>query len=155
MLKKGIFTLAVLFILTSLSYGQNSLNKVYVKDVRIADVSQAGNSVAVYLIVTNPGEEDAKLVGVTSAIAGKAALHTTKTDASGKKTMEVVDSITVPAGGRASLEPGGPHIMLEDIKIPLGEIDGIEIFLKFENARNAIITVPLKDLANEKNPFEN
>jgi copper(I)-binding protein len=45
--------------------------------------------------------------------------------------------------------------MLEDIKAPLGEMDGIEIFLKFENARNAIITVSLRDLANEKNPFGN
>lgn len=154
-MRKYIYAVAVLFIMTSLSYGQNSLNKVYVKDIRIADVSSTGDSVTVYLTITNPGEEDAKLVGVTSAVAGKAVLHTTKTDASGKKTMEVVDSITVPAGGRASLEPGGPHIMLEDIKAPLGEIDGIEIFLKFENARNAIVTVPLKDLANEKNPFEN
>lgn len=154
-MKKYIYTLAVLFIMASLSYSQNSQNKVYVKDIRIADVSSTGDSVAVYLIVTNPGEEDAKLVGVTSAVAGKAVLHTIKTDASGKKTMEVVDSITVPAGGRVSLEPGGPHIMLEDIKAPLGEIDGIEIFLKFQNARNAIVTVPLKDLANEKNPFEN
>lgn len=154
-MRKYIYAVAVLFILTSLSYGQNSQNKVYVKDLRIAEVSQAGDSVAVYLTITNPGEEDAKLVGVTSAVAGKAVLHTTKTDASGKKTMEIVDSITVPAGGRASLEPGGPHIMLEDIKAPLGEIDAIEIFLKFENARNAIVTVPLKDLANEKNPFEN
>ena len=154
-MRKYIYAVAVLFIMTSLSYGQNSLNKVYVKDIRIADVSSTGDSVTVYLTITNPGEEDAKLVGVTSAVAGKAVLHTTKTDASGKKTMEVVDSITVPAGGRASLEPGGPHIMLEDIKAPLGEIDGIEIFLKFQNARNAIVTVPLKDLANEKNPFEN
>ena len=90
-MRKYIYVVAVLFILTSLSYGRNSLNKVYVKDVRIADVSQAGDSVAVYLIVTNPGKEDAKLVGVTSAIAGKAVLNTTETGADGKKTMEVVD----------------------------------------------------------------
>ena len=152
-MKKYIYALAVLFIMTSLSYGQNSPNKVYVNDMRIVEVSSSPGSAAVYLTIANSGEGDARLVGVSSPIVGNAAIHVTKKAADGKETMEVVDSITVPAGGKVRLEPGGPHIMLEDIKVPLSDIDGIELFLKFENARNVIVTVPVKDLENDKNPF--
>lgn len=149
-MRKYIYALALLFILTPLSYGQN---KVYVSDMRIGEAASAQDSVAVYLKIGNPGESDAKLVKVSSAMAGKAVIYVPKTG--GKGEVVEADSLTVPAGGSVALKPDGPYILLEGLKAPVSEIDGIELFLRFENARNVIVTVPTRDLGKEKTPFDN
>ncbi|MCC6713136.1 MAG: copper chaperone PCu(A)C [Candidatus Dadabacteria bacterium] len=149
-MRKYIFALPLLFILTSLSYAQN---KVYVSDMRIGEAPSGSSSIPVYLDIGNPGESDAKLVHVSSVMADKVVLYVPKPG--GKGEVVKADSLTVPAGGSASLKPGGPYILLEGLKASIADIDGIELFLKFENARNAIVTVPTRDLGKEKSPFDN
>ena len=125
-MRKYIYALALLFILTSLSY---ALNKVYVSDMRIGEAPAAQDSVEVYFKIGNPSEGNAKLVKVTSVMADKAVIYVPK--------------------------PGGPYILLQGLKASVADIDGIELFLKFENARNVIVTVPTRDLSKEKSPFDN
>jgi len=149
-MRKYIYALAVLFILTSFSY---ALNKVYVSDMRIGEASDAEDSVAVYLNIGNPGEGNAKLVKVTTVMADKAVIYVPKPG--GKGEVVEADSLAVPAGGSVALKPGGPYILLEGLKASVTDIDGIELFLKFENARNIIVTVPTRDLSKEKSPFDN
>ena len=146
-----IYALAFLFILTSLSYGQN---KVYVSDMRIGEAPAAQDSVAVYLNIGNPGDSDAKLVKVSSVLADKAVIYVPK-PGGGKGEVVEADSLAVPAGGSVALKPGGPYILLEGLKASVADIDGIELFLKFENARNVIVTVPTRDLSKENTPFDN
>ncbi|HML94987.1 MAG TPA: copper chaperone PCu(A)C [Thermodesulfobacteriota bacterium] len=150
-MRKYIFALALLFILTPLSYAQN---KVYVSDMRIGEAPSGSSSIPVYLNIGNPGESDAKLVKVSSVMADKVALYAPKAGG-GKGEVVEADSLTVPAGGSLVLKPGGPYILLEGLKASIADIDGIELFLKFENARNAIVTVPTRDLGKEKTPFDN
>ena len=150
-MRKYIYTLAVLFILTSLSYAQN---KVYVSDMRIGEPDTAQDSVAVYLNIGNPGDSDAKLVKISSVLADKAVIYVPK-PGGGKGEVVEAGSLTVPAGGSAALKPGGPYILLQGLKASVADIDGIELFLKFENARNVIVTVPTRDLSKEKTPFDN
>jgi len=149
-LRKYYLSIAFFFILTSLSY---ALNKVYVSDMRIGEAPAAQDSVAVYLNIGNPGDSDAKLVKVSSVLAGKAVIYVPK-PGGGKGEVVEADSLTVPAGGSAALKPGGPYILLEGLKASVADIDGIELFLKFENARNVIVTVPTRDLSKEKTPFD-
>ncbi|MAU02211.1 MAG: hypothetical protein CL608_34165 [Anaerolineaceae bacterium] len=150
-MRKYIYALAVLFILTSLSY---ALNKVYVSDMRIGEPDTAADSVAVYLNIGNPSEGDAKLVKVTTVMADKAVIYVPK-PGGGKGEVVEADSLAVPAGGSVALKPGGPYILLKGLKASVADIDGIELFLKFENARNVIVTVPTRDLSKEKTPFDN
>lgn len=151
MLKTGILSLSFLFILTSLSY---ALNKVYVSDMRIGEPNTEQDSVAVYLSIGNPSEWDAKLVKVTTVMADKAIIYVPKPGGNKGEAVEA-DSLTVPAGGSVALKPDGPYILLEGLKASIADIDGIELFLKFENARNVIVTVPTRDLGKEKTPFDN
>jgi len=57
----------------------------------------------------------AKLVGVKSAIAKSAEIHSMSNDG-GVMRMRKLDTLALPAGERVALEPGGNHIMLLDIK---------------------------------------
>ncbi len=47
---------------------------------------------------------------------------------------ELEDGLELPAGEEVSLEPGGYHVMLLELKEPIAEGDTISVTLKFENA---------------------
>lgn len=149
-MRKYICALTVFFILTSLSYAQN---KVYVSDMRVGEAPSRSSSIPVYLNIGNPRESDAKLVRISSVMADRAVIYVPKPGGKGEAVK--ADSLTVPAGGSVSLKPGGPYILLEGLKASVADIDGIGLFLKFENARNVIVTVPTRDLSKEKSPFDN
>lgn len=57
----------------------------------------------------------AKLVGVKSAVAKSAEIHSMSNDG-GVMRMRKLDGLALPAGERVALEPGRNHIMLLDIK---------------------------------------
>jgi len=64
-----------------------------------------------YMVVENRADRDRELVGASSPAFGSVHLHrTTGTD--GAMSMEPVDSLTIKAGGRLELAPGGYHLML-------------------------------------------
>ena len=60
-------------------------------------------------------------------------------------TMRPVDAIALPAGKAVTLEPGGYHIMLEDLVAPLEVGKEITVTLTFDTAGTREITVPIRD----------
>lgn len=125
---------------------------------------------ALYLTITNGGEADDALVGVTvdPSVAAKAELHetvaasmedTSSSTAMGGGTsngtggsgemmeMRPVDRIPVPAGGSVALEPGGYHIMLLDLAEPLQVGATIEVTLTFDAASEMVVTADVRDTA--------
>lgn len=94
--------------------------------------TSSANGVA-YLVVDNKGKQDDKLIAATTSIADMSMLHTNYMDGDVMK-MRMVDSIPVPAGGKAELKPTGYHIMLMGLKAPLKEGDFVPLTLTFEKA---------------------
>jgi hypothetical protein len=137
-----------------------------------ASMATAG---AVYLEITNAGDADDSLVGVSvdAAVAAKAELHETveaeapmgsdttmgsettmaggegteTTMAGGMMEMRPVDMIAVPAGDTVTLEPGGYHIMLLELAAPLEVGTTIDVTLTFENAGDQVVTAEVRDTA--------
>lgn len=93
---------------------------------------QAGNS-AVYLTLMNQGDAADALLRVESDVAAAVELHETKMEGDVMK-MSPLASIGIPAGGSASLQPGGMHVMLVNVKRELAPGDTITLTLNFENA---------------------
>jgi copper(I)-binding protein len=62
----------------------------------------------------------------------------------GGMTMREVSGIDIPAGGSVSLEPGGYHVMLLDLKAPLTEGETVSITLTFENAGTVEVEAPVR-----------
>ncbi|MGD9997797.1 MAG: copper chaperone PCu(A)C [Ilumatobacteraceae bacterium] len=123
---------------------------------------------AAYMTIANTGDADDALVkaSVDTSIAGTIELHETvaatadtaggmtgdtstmATD-SGTEMMEMrpVDRIVVPAGGFATLAPGGYHVMMIDLVAPLAVGTSIDITLTFEQSGEQTVQVPVRDTA--------
>jgi copper(I)-binding protein len=82
---------------------------------------------------------DDRLISVSTPAAATSEVHEMST-AGGVMTMaEMTDGLPLPAGQAVSLQPGGNHIMLMQVTVPLAEGDTVELALTFEDA--APITV--------------
>lgn len=126
---------------------------------------------AVYLTLSNSGSDDALVAAsVDASVAGKVELHETTMAEGDMSSMDTgamdsshsmesmssdapmmqmvpVQSITVPADGSVSLEPGGYHIMLLELAAPLELGKTIQVTLDFSDAPDQTIEVPIRDEA--------
>ena len=119
-MKKILISVILLFMTAVYSHGQNDIG---VKDAWVREVPPASNVTAVYMIIENQGNEDDKLVGVSSEISGSAEIHVTTIDDRSVAKMEMKKEIEIPRGETVELKPGGTHIMLIDLKEPLNGKD--------------------------------
>lgn len=71
------------------------------------------------------------LVGVSSPAAGLVELHEMKMD-NGVMLMRPLQKIDLPKGQTIKLEPGGLHLMLEELKQPLKAGDKVPLTLKIK-----------------------
>lgn len=97
---------------------------------------------AAYLVLTNPTAAADALVAVEAEVSDTAEIHTVTMD-QGVMRMRAVDSIPVPAGGEAVLEPGGYHIMLIGLRGPLAEGDSVELRLRLRSGQVIDVTAPV------------
>lgn len=91
-------------------------------------------SAAGYMEIENAGHHADKLIGIEADFAEKAMLHTTTVDANGVATMSHVEALEIPGETTVTMEPGGYHIMLMGLKMPLTEGAYLPATLIFETA---------------------
>lgn len=84
---------------------------------------------AAYAVVENPGEAAVALTGVSCEGVASAELHESF-EANGMMRMRPVPSLTVPAGGRVELRPGGYHVMLMGLTRALSAGDRVRCELR-------------------------
>lgn len=84
---------------------------------------------AVYLHITNTGEEADQLAGVETAIA-MAEIHETRMQ-NDIMQMRQIEALVIPAGETIVLEPGGTHIMLMNLNEALVEGGTLPLTLNF------------------------
>ncbi len=143
-MKKYLFSLAVLFVLTGLSFAES---KVVVEGAWVGEVPPSSPVAAAYMTIKNEGTADDKLLSVTSSIAGSTMIHQTMIDEQSVASMNMIGVLVIPAGKSVVLKPGGTHIMLMDLKEPVTGKGKIELDLKFENAGEMKIEAPVKKLS--------
>lgn len=94
----------------------------------------AGGVSAAYLTISNEASADA-LVGASAPdVTDRASVHETTTGDDGMTGMHHTPSVGIPAGGSLVLQPGGVHVMLEDLKKDLVAGDTVRLRLAFEQA---------------------
>ena len=87
---------------------------------------------AAYATLQNSGRQPLVIIGAASSIAGATSIHETRIDRD-RATMSPVKRLTIEAGERVTLQPGGLHIMLMHLKEGLSEGQNIDICLELEN----------------------
>lgn len=86
----------------------------------------------------------AKLVAVSSPVAGVAQVHQMKMEAGVMKMNEVKRGLDLPAGQAVALKPGGYHVMLMDLKTQLIVGSSLPLTLVFKDAKGVQSTLDLK-----------
>ncbi|MBB6245577.1 copper chaperone PCu(A)C [Rhodanobacter sp. A1T4] len=83
-----------------------------------------------YVTLENDGDQPAVLSGASSPLYADVMLHKSSSDG-GMSRMAMVDSLSVPAHGKAILAPAGYHLMLMKATHPVKPGDTITLNLKF------------------------
>lgn len=103
----------------------------------------AGNG-AVYMNLVNEGDSADALLTAESDVAEAVELHETTMGEDEVMHMQPVARIDVPAGGSASLEPGGKHVMLIGLKQELTPGQTITLTLNFEKSGPLIVEAEVR-----------
>ncbi|HEY5307255.1 MAG TPA: copper chaperone PCu(A)C, partial [Casimicrobiaceae bacterium] len=93
-----------------------------------------------FMTIRNQGTEADRLVSASSPVAGLVEIHEMAMDG-GMMKMRAVKGIDIKPGATVELQPGGYHVMLEDLKQPLKEGDRIPVRLTFEKSGTVEVMV--------------
>ncbi|MEM8937277.1 MAG: copper chaperone PCu(A)C [Pseudomonadota bacterium] len=132
---------------SSASVSQCDSAGVAVTDAWAREASAAGASAA-YFEICNGGDSADALVGASFAGAAATEIHETVTDADGVMSMAPVARVELPAGGSATLKPGGAHVMLMGLTEDMAAEDTVELTLTFENAEPLTVSLDVRSLAD-------
>ncbi|MGM3274910.1 copper chaperone PCu(A)C [Ralstonia sp. 24A2] len=88
--------------------------------------------------MTLQSADGAKVVGVSTPVAGTAEIHEMKMDGDVMR-MRALPSLDLPKGQAVQLKPGGYHVMLMDVKQPLVKDAIVPITLKVELADKRVV----------------
>ena len=95
-----------------------------------------------YFTVENIGTEPDALVGASSDVAARVELLSQVLGGPlGQRSP--VERITIAPGHAVALEPGGFHLILEDLRVPLAPGDSVTVRLRFEHAGAATVRLPV------------
>lgn len=93
---------------------------------------QGQKATGAFMQLTAP--QSAKLVAVSTPVAGVAEIHEMKMDG-GVMKMRAMPALDLPANQPVELKPGGYHLMLMDLKAPLAKDGSIALTLTFKDAK--------------------
>jgi periplasmic copper chaperone A len=139
--------LALLTMMFSIFYSVSfAASKIEIKGAWVRAIPPASSLTAAYMVIENKGNEDDRLVKVSSIDSDSAEIHATSVNEQGVANMKKVDAIDIPAGKGAELKPGGYHIMLIGLKKPLKVGDEVELNLKFGKAGTINVRSEVKEM---------
>ena len=94
--------------------------------------------------MTLTSKTDTRLVGVSTSVAGVAEVHEMKMDNNVMQMRALPDGLPLPAGKAVALQPGGFHVMLMDLKLPLQKDTTIPLTLRFKDAKGVESSLDIK-----------
>lgn len=113
-----------------------------------AKAGKADGMTGFFGTISNPGDTDLTITGVTSDVAGVVELHEV-TEAG--VMQKIQGDVVVPAGGSYELAPGANHIMLMELNQELLAGDEVVVTASFDDGSTVDFTALVKDYsgANE------
>jgi len=93
---------------------------------------QGQKATGAFMTVTS--KENSKLVAASTPVAGIVEIHEMKMDKDVMKMSALPNGLDLPAGKAVDLKPGGFHIMLMDLKMPLNKDVAVPLTLTFQDS---------------------
>lgn len=132
--------LKALAAILAVACGSLYAQPVQVSDAWVRTSVQGQKSTGAFMKIT--ARDGAKLVAVSSPVAGVAEVHEMKMNGD-IMTMRAVPALDLPAGKSVELKPGGYHVMLMDLKTALKKDSTVPLTLVFRDARGVESKVEL------------
>jgi copper(I)-binding protein len=98
-----------------------------------------------FMTIKNAGPEADRLISASSPAAGLVEIHEMAMEG-GVMKMRALKGIDLKPGATVELQPGGYHVMLEDLKQPLKQGEQIPVTLNFEKAGAIEIKVKVEPM---------
>lgn len=105
----------------------------------------AGENGAVYFIISNATNTNDTLLNVRTDLTSDAEIHMSMKDSNDVVSMQMQNSLPVPAQQEIIFKPGGLHVMLIGLNRDLRIGDTISLTLNFENAGSITIQAPIEE----------
>lgn len=121
-----------------------------VKGAWVRATVQGQNATGAFMTITS--RDAAKLVGVTSAVAGVVEVHEMKMDGDVMTMRAVEGGLDLPAGQAVELKPGGFHLMMMDLKQTLAKDTTIAMTLTFKDSKGKESTLEVNAVVSTVNP---
>ncbi|MEC9143712.1 MAG: copper chaperone PCu(A)C [Pseudomonadota bacterium] len=127
-------TLRALFAiaLTLVSSASGASDTLIISDAWVRATPPGKMMTAGYASLENVSKDVITITGVSAEVAGHTSLHETRIERD-RSTMRPAAKLSIKAGERVSLKPGGLHIMLMKLSEPLTDGQSIDICLELEN----------------------
>jgi len=109
---------------------------------------------AAFLTLTNSTDKDVTLVKASTPAAGMVELHEMAMQDGEMVMQPKAGGIPVKAGGSATLEPGGDHIMLMELTGPVKVGDDVALTLTFDDGTTLEVTAPAKEFDGGNESYE-
>ena len=133
-----IFCLLFAMVLT----GGVQAQTVEVKNAWARATVQGQKATGAFMQITAPAAST--LVSVSTPVAGVAEIHEMKMDGDVMRMRPLPKGLELPAGKAVQLKPGGYHLMLMDLKLPLQKDTTIPITLTLRDSKGVQSTQDLR-----------
>ncbi len=135
----------VLLVILACSMGAVFAGDLKIEDPWIRAVPPSSKATAAFMTIVNTTDHAIAVKGATSEVAGEVKPMITTKQADGVMGMEFVESFTIPAGGRRTLEPGGDHFMLMQLKEVPKAGETVAMVLQTDSAEKSItVQLPVR-----------
>jgi len=125
-------------LMAATSHAQN-LN---VQNAWVRATVQGQKATGAFMQITAPAAST--LVSVSTPVAGVAEVHEMKMDGDVMRMRPLPKGLELPAGKAVQLKPGGYHLMLMDLKLPLQKDTTIPITLTLRDSKGVQSTQDLR-----------
>ncbi len=144
---KHLIAAALTAVCAVSTFAQN----VTVTDAWARATVQGQKATGAFMKIT--AKDNAKLVGVSSPVAGVAEIHEMKMEKDVMKMAALPNGLDLPAGKAVELKPGSYHVMLMDLKAPLAKDTTVPLTLTLQDAKGVKSNVELKVLVGMQPPM--
>ncbi len=118
---------------------------LYFQNAWVRLPAPGSTNTAAYLVITNRSDSPVRLLHADSTAAAAVELHTVIADDQGVMRMRPLHSgVMIEAGDRVELKPGGMHLMLIGLMVPLAEGEAVPLALHFHNGLAVDLQVPVQ-----------
>jgi copper(I)-binding protein len=115
---------------------------VEVKNAWVRATVQGQKATGAFMQITAPAAST--LVSVSTPVAGVAEVHEMKMDGDVMRMRPLTKGLELPAGKAVQLKPGGYHLMLMDLKLPLQKDTTIPVTLTLQDSKGVQSTQDLR-----------